>query len=423
MNSIRDVFIVDGIRTPFVKSMTQFQALTREELMLAPLIALKNRYQLEKQPLGEVALGCLMNSASDWNLARECTLKAGINPYTPAYNVQQACGTSLETTLLVANKIALNQIDTGIAGGVDTNSDFPIELSQSMRNLLLQLPQQKTFFDKIKLLSHLRPAYFKPKLPAIVEPQTGLSMGQHCELMVKEWQISRQAQDELALASHQHAIAAYKNGFYDDLIVAIQNISKDGFPRADTTLDKLAKLKPAFDKTAGTITAGNSSPLTDGASAVLLASEAAITQHNWPKLARFVDAETGAVDFIHGDGLLMAPTIAVAKLLKRHNLSLQDFDFYEIHEAFAGQVLCTLKAWESEAYCQKYMHSKALGSIDRSKLNIVGSSVALGHPFAATGTRIVATLAKLLSGSKGKMGLISICTAGGMGVAAILESA
>ena len=346
------------------------------------------------------------------------------HPHTPGYTLQRACGTSLESTLQIALKISNYQIDDGIAGGVDTNSDLPIMIQRSLAHKLLEIRQAKDFTSKLKIITSLRPADFKLNYPAVVEPRTHLSMGQHCEKMVKEWGISRQAQDELSLKSHQNAMAAYNDGFYDDLVFEFKGLKRDGIVRADTSLEKLSKLKAAFDFTGkGTLTAGNSTPLTDGAAAVYLASEESAKKQNQTPLARFVDAQVAAVDFVHGEGLLMAPTIAVSELLKRNNLTLQDFDFYEIHEAFAGQVLCALKAWESEEYCKRVLKLNApLGSIDRSKMNIKGGSVALGHPFAATGARIVATLAKMLHQKGHGRGLISICTAGGMGVVAILEA-
>ncbi|WP_141736164.1 acetyl-CoA C-acetyltransferase [Oligoflexus tunisiensis] len=422
MKTLRTSYIVGGVRTPFVKSMGAFHHVQRIELMIASLQELRKRYHLDQMIVGDVALGAVMNSSADWNLAREAILRAGYHPHTPAYNLQRACGTGLEALVQVANKISLGQIETGIAGGVDTNSDIPLELQDSLRKFFLNLPQAKTLLDKIKTVTTLKPDSFKPRIPAVVEPQTGLSMGQHCELMVKSWGISREAQDRFAYESHQKAAKAKAAGFFDDLIIPVAGVKGDGILRADTTVEKLAKLKPAFDPENGSLTAGNSSALTDGASSVLLASEEAITRNGWKALARFVDAEAAAVNFVGGDGLLMAPTLAVSQLLKRHGLKLQDFDFYEIHEAFAGQVLCTLKAWEDATYCRDVLgRSEALGSIDPAKINVNGSSLAVGHPFAATGGRIAATLAKLLHQQGKGRGLISICTAGGMGVAAIFE--
>ncbi len=420
----RPVYIAGGTRTPFVKSLTDYRDITTQELMIAALQALVNQMHLDGKIIGDVALGAVINSSSNWNLARECVLGTSLHAHTPGYTLQRACGTSLEATSQIALKIANMQIKHGIAGGVDTNSDLPIMLKRSLAQKMLRVKTAKTLWNKIFSLTGMRPSDFKPEFPAVVEPRTHLSMGEHCEKMVKEWGISRIAQDELALKSHQNSLAAYAEGFYDDLVFEFQNVKRDKTMREDTSMEKLAKLPPAFDRSnKGTLTAGNSSPLTDGSAAVLLVSEEAAHEFNVPMLARFVDAEVAAVDFVHGEGLLMAPTIAVSQLLQRHNLSLQDFDFYEIHEAFAGQVLCTLKAWESEEYCKSMLHrTEVLGSIDQSKLNIKGGSVALGHPFAATGARIVASLAKMLQ-QKGKgRGLISICTAGGMGVAAILEA-
>lgn len=420
----RQAYIAGSARIPFVKSRTSYIDISLQKLMTAALQGLVDNMHLDGQILGDVALGAIINRSSNWNLARECVLDTTLDPHTPAYNVQRACGTSLETAWQIALKIANYQIENGIAGGCDSNSDLPVMINPSLTNKLLDLRKEKSFFSKLKILASLRPSDFKLIYPDVVEPRTGLSMGQHCEKMVQEWEISREAQDELALKSHEHGVAAYDEGFYDELVLEFKGVKRDGTLRKDTSLEKLSRLKPAFDITErGTLTAGNSSPLTDGAAAVFLTNEEYAHRHHCPLLARFVDAEVAAVDFVHGEGLLMAPTIAVSNLLKRNHLSLQDFDFYEIHEAFAGQVLCTLKAWESDDYCKKVLKRESpLGSIDSAKINIKGGSVALGHPYAATGARILGTMAKILHENKSGRGLISICTAGGMGVAAILEA-
>lgn len=419
------VYVVGGMRTPFVKSMTYYSEITTQELMTKSLAALVKKFGLENQTVGDVSIGGTIRSSLDWDFARECVLGSGLHPYTPGYSVQRACGSSLESTIHIALKIAAGQMQSGIAGGADTNSDLPLVVSKSLTQKLLKLHGAKTLADKAKILLSIRTSDFKFHAPSVVEPRTGLSMGQHCEKMVKEWQISRQAQDELALMSHHNGVKAYAEGFYNDLVFELQGIKKDTILRADTSLEKLAKLKPAFDfSEQGTLTAGNSSPLSDGSSAVLLANEDELKRRDWPALAKIIDAEVAAIDFVHGDGLLMAPTIAVSKLIARNGLKLQDFDFYEIHEAFAGQVLCTLQAWESEDYCRRVLNrNQALGKIDMHKLNVKGGSVAIGHPFAATGSRIVASLAKMLHQNGKGRGLISICTAGGMGVTAILEAA
>ena len=418
----RPVYIVGGTRTPFGKSLTVYSDVTAQELMTACLVQLTTQFNLQNQVIGDVGIGSVIHNSMDWDFARECVLGAGVSPYTPGYGVQRACASSLETTWQLALKIANGDMETAFSGGVDTNSDLPITLPRTFTRKMLNVHNARSFMDKLKGVLAFRPGDLKIQIPSVKEPRTGMSMGEHCEKMVKEWQISRQAQDELALASHQHAAAAYAEGFYDDLVFPFHGVAKDTFVRADTDMEKLAKLKPAFDFSGqGTLSAGNSSPLSDGAAAALLMSEEGLRRHNLKPLAQFIDAEVAAVDFVHGDGLLMAPTIAVSRLLERNRLSLQDFDFYEIHEAFAGQVLCTLKAWETDAYCQKFMGRNALGSIDRSKLNVKGGSVAIGHPFGATGARIVAGLSKMLHQSGKKRGLISICTAGGMGCAAILE--
>jgi acetyl-CoA C-acetyltransferase len=418
----REVYIVGSSRVPFAKSQTAYMDVTRKNLMCASLNGLIERFSLEGKILSDVALGAVMNSSSDWNLARECVLETKLHPETPAYNVQRACGTSLETIWQLGLKIAAGQSDLAIAGGVDTNSDLPIEVSEELRKALLQAHTAKSFLEKLNPFLTLGPKALIPKTAAVYEPRTKMSMGEHCEKMVKEWKISREAQDELALRSHKNGAKAYEEGFFKDLVIPFHGVSKDLTLRPDTTIEKLAKLKPAFDPVAGTLTAGNSSPLTDGSACVLLASREQVEKNNWKPLAKLVDFQAAAVDFVHGAGLLMAPTIAVSKLLTRNQMQFADFRFIEIHEAFTGQVLCNQAAWKSEEYCKKVLSlSQPLGSIDQSRLNVMGSSVALGHPFAATGARIAGTLAKLLTTQKGR-GLISICTAGGMGVAAIIES-
>lgn len=419
----KKVAIIHGSRTPFVKSMTNYQGVSNQDLLGSAVNNLVEKTKIEGQLLGDVIMGTVMNHPFDWNLAREVVLGSKLAPETPGLNIQRACGTGLEAANLIALKIASGQIEAGIAGGSDTNSDIPLIGQRKLTHFMIKLQNAKTIPEKLKVLSTFNPKLLKPQIPAVKEPRTGLSMGEHTELMVKEWGITREAQDELAFHSHQNAAKAYDEGFNDDLIAPFKGLSRDTITRKETSIEKLAKLKPAFDKSEkGTLTAGNSTPLTDGASAVLLSSEDWAKKNNLEPLAYLVDAEVAAVDFVHGAGLLMAPTVAVSKLLLRNNLSLQDFDYYEIHEAFAGQVLCTLKAWESDDYCKKVLgRDKAMGSIDRSRLNIKGGSLALGHPFAATGGRIIATAGKILQEKgKGRV-LISICTAGGMGVAAIVE--
>jgi acetyl-CoA C-acetyltransferase len=423
MKSSHKVAIIGGLRTPFTKSSGHYARVSNQEMMTAVVQSLVQKYKLEGKLLGDTAFGGVMNHSSDWNLSREVILGTGLHPDTPAYNVQRACGTSLETTNHLAMKIALGQIEVGIAGGVDTNSDLPIEFQREFSWKLLDARKAGTPVEKVLSLLKITPHDLKPSFPAVREPRTGKSMGEHCELMVQEWKISQREQDELALQSHKTAASAYEAGFYKDLLIEFKGLQKDTFVRPDTSMEKLTKLKPAFDFSGkGTITAGNASPLTDGAAAVLLASDEYAQKNSLPILAHFIDCQAAAVDYVHGEGLLMAPTMAVSDLLKRNNLTLQDFDFYEIHEAFAGQVLCTLKAWEDAEYCRKKLgRDKPMGSIDRSKMNIKGGSVALGHPFGATGARIVSTLAKMIDQKGSGRGLISICTAGGMGVAAIIE--
>jgi acetyl-CoA C-acetyltransferase len=420
-STVRRVAILGGSRIPFARSMGVYAEASNQEMLGFTLKSLVERFDLRGQVLGDVAAGAVLKHSKDFNLTRESVIDSGLSAETPAFDVQRACGTSLDTTMLIGMKIALGQIDVGIAGGVDTASDVPIVYPKSYQQLLLRSARGKTLGQKISPWFGLRPKHFKPSLPAVVEPRTGLSMGESCERMAKHWQISREDQDRLALESHLKAAKAYDEGFFNDLVVEFRGLKRDNNLRSDSTLEKLAKLKPAFAEN-GTLTAGNSTPMTDGASAVLLASEEWAQARGLPVLAYLSYAKVAAVDFVKKEGLLMAPAYGVPRMLSDAKLRLADFDFYEIHEAFAAQVLCTLKAWESPEFCRdKLGLAEPFGTIDRAKLNVKGSSLAAGHPFAATGGRIVATLAKLLAQKGSGRGLISICTAGGMGVMAILE--
>jgi acetyl-CoA C-acetyltransferase len=424
-NTPKRVGVIGGIRIPFCRNNTAYADVGNFGMSVKVLGALVERFRLHGEELGEVAMGAVIKHSSEWNLAREAVLSSGLAPTTPGITTARACGTSLDNAIIIANKIATGQIEAGVAGGSDTTSDVPIVLGERFRKRLLAINRAKGWQDKMAAFTRgFSLKELKPAFPGVAEPRTGMSMGDHCERMAKEWRISREAQDRLALESHKKLAAAYEAGFFEDLVVPFRGLKRDGFLRPDTTMEKLAALKPAFDKISGhgTLTAGNSTGLSDGAAAVLLASEDWAARHGLKVQAYFRDAEVAAVDFVHGEGLLMAPTIAVPRMLARHGLTLQDFDFYEIHEAFAAQVLCTLRAWESEEYCRNRLGlDKPLGSIDPARLNVHGSSLAVGHPFAATGARIVATLAKLLEQKGSGCGLISICTAGGMGVTAILE--
>jgi acetyl-CoA C-acetyltransferase len=420
----RRAAIVGGNRIPFARSNSSYADASNQDMLTATLDGLAARFGLQGERVGEVAAGAVLKHSRDFNLTRECVLGSALDHSTPSYDVQQACDTGLEATVLVANKIALGQIENGIAGGVDTASDAPIEVNDDLRKILVDMNAEKSAAGRVKLLGRLRPGQIVPEIPRNAEPRTGLSMGEHAAITAKEWEISRLEQDEVAAASHQKLAAAYERGFFDDLLTPYLGVERDETLRPDSTPEKLAKLKPVFGGGDGaTMTAGNSTPLSDGASAVLLASEEWAERRNLPVLAYLVDSEVGAVDYVHGeDGLLTAPNYAVPRLLDRNGLTLQDFDFYEIHEAFASQVLVTLKAWEDPDWCREHLgRDEPLGSIDRSKLNVNGSSLAVGHPFAATGARIVATLAKLLAEKGSGRGLISICAAGGQGLVAILE--
>jgi acetyl-CoA C-acetyltransferase len=423
----RRVAVLGGNRIPFARAGGAYAAASNSDMLGAALEGLTARFGLAGQRLGEVVAGAVLKHARDWNLTREVVLGSTLDPTTPAYDVQQACGTGLEAAILVANKISLGQIDVGVAGGVDTASDAPLALNEQFRRTLIEMNAAKSLRGRLAAARKLRPAHpFRPEVPRNAEPRTGMSMGEHMAVTARAWGVSRGAQDQLALESHQRLAAAYDRGFFDDLVTPFLGLSRDQNLRPDTSAERLAKLRPVFGVDGpgeATLTAGNSSPLTDGAALTLLASQEWADAHHLPALAWFVDAETAAVDFVNGDeGLLMAPTYAVPRLLERNNLTLQDFDFYEIHEAFAAQVLTTLAAWESEEFCKTRLGlEKPLGSIDRAKLNVTGSSLAVGHPFAATGGRIVATLAKLLAEKGSGRGLISICAAGGQGVTAILE--
>ena len=420
----RRVAIVGGLRIPFCRSHTAYRHCSNQDMLTAVLRALVEKYALAGQTLGDASLGAVLKHSRDWNLARESVLSSGLAPQTPAFDLQRACGTSLSAAVLIGAKISTGLIDSGLAGGTDTVSDLAIVYPDAYRNILLESARGRSIVEKIKPWLALRPRHFKPEFPGVVEPRTKLSMGESMEITAKEWQLTREDQDQLALESHQKAARAYDEGYYDDLVIDFQGVSRDNNIRADTSLEQLARLKPVFDRSeTGTMTAGNSTPLTDGASATLLASEEWVEARGLPILAYLTYAKVAAVDFVHGEGLLMAPAYAVSNMLADAELSLQDFDFYEIHEAFAAQTLATLKAWESDAFCRERLgRSASLGAVDRQKLNVKGGSVAIGHPFAATGTRILASLAKLLHQKGSGRGLISICTAGGMGVTAILEA-
>jgi acetyl-CoA C-acetyltransferase len=420
----RRVAVVGGLRIPFCRANTAYSHCSNLDMMSDVLRALVRKHGLENQRLGDVALGAVIKHSRDFNLAREATLSSGLSPHTPAFDLQRACGTSLSAAILIASKISVGLIEAGIAGGTDSISDLPIVYPDEYRRILLDSARGKSFTQRLRPWLKLRPRHFKPVLPAVIEPRTKLSMGESMEITAKQWHLSREDQDRLALASHINAHKAYTEGFYDDLVVEYEGVTRDNNIRADTSLERLAKLKPVFDRSSGgTMTAGNSTPLTDGAGAVLLASESWARDRNLPVLAYLTYAKEAAVDFVRDEGLLMAPAYAVSEMLSDADLALQDFDFYEIHEAFAAQTLANLRAWESEEFCRNRLgRDRALGTIDRSKLNVAGGSVAIGHPFAATGARLVGTLAKLLSRNGAGRGLISACTAGGMGVTAILEA-
>ena len=427
MTTPRRAAVLGGNRTPFARQFGAYAEAANQDMLTAAIEGLVARHGLAGERLGEVVAGAVIKHSRDFNLTREAVLGSSLSPTTPAYDITQACGTGLEAAILVANKIALGQIESGIAGGADSASDAPVVVTESLRRKLLRLNRAKTSAERVKAALAFRPTDVGVSVPANTEPRTGLSMGDHMALTAAQWGITREAQDELALASHVNLAAAYERGFFDDLITPYLGLTVDQNLRPGSTLDKLGSLRPVFGKGEGaTMTAGNSTPLTDGASAVLLGSQEWADAHGLTPLAWFVDGETAAVDYVGGDeGLLMAPSYAVPRLLARQGLRLQDFDFYEIHEAFAATVLSTLAAWEDDDFCRDRLGLDApLGAIDRSRLNVAGSSLAAGHPFAATGGRIVATLAKLLhEKGSGSRGLISICAAGGQGVVAILEAA
>jgi acetyl-CoA C-acetyltransferase len=422
--SARRVAVLGGSRIPFARQNGPYARASNQDMLTATLDSLVTKFGLEGERLGEVAAGAVLKHSRDFNLTRESVLGSLLAPETPAYDVQQACGTGLEATILVANKIALGQIDCGIAGGVDTTSDAPLALNEDLRDVLLELSRAKSNAARLRALTRLRPAQIVPELPRNAEPRTGLSMGEHTAIMAREWGIGREEQDELAVRSHHDLAAAYDTGWLEDQVVPFLGLERDQNLRPDSTVEKLAKLRPAFGGPEGTMTAGNSTPLSDGAAVVLLASEEWATAHELPVQAYFTGAQTAAVDHVHKrEGLLMAPAYAMPKLLARAQAKLGDFDFYEIHEAFAAQVLCTLKAWEDPVFCSERLGlEEPLGAIDRDRLNVHGGSLGAGHPFGATGGRIVATLAKALSERGSGRGVISICAAGGLGVTAIMEA-
>lgn len=419
------VAVIGGLRIPFCRAHSIYTDCSNQDMMTATLQSLVNKYDLKGQTLGDVALGAVIKHSRDWNLARECVIGSGLSLRTPGVDLQRACGTSVEAVIHIGNKIALGQIDAGIAGGTDSISDAPIVFHDGLRSILLASHRGRSIMKKITPWFRLRPGHLLPQFPGVVEPRTGLSMGQSTEITAKEFDVSREHQDQLALASHMKAAAAYDEGFYDDLVVPFMDAEEDNNIRRDSTFEKLQALKPVFDKGGtGTMTAGNSTPLTDGAAAMLLASEEWAKTKNLPISAYLTFCKVSAVNFVGVEGLLMAPAYAVSDMLTDANLNLQDFDFYEIHEAFAAQTIATLKAWQSEQFCRERLgRNHALGPIELGKLNVKGGSLAIGHPFAATGARVIATMAKLLHEKGSGRGLISVCTAGGMGVTAIMEAA
>lgn len=421
-NTSRKVAIVGYNRIPFARNNTAYTEASNLDMMTAALNGLIDRYHLQGKLLGEVAGGAVIKSSLDLNLMREVVLSTALDPRTPACDIQQACDTGVESAIYIANKIALGQIEVGVAGGVDSTSNVPLLFGERIRKVFLAARRAKTTGQRLKQFLKIRPKDFVPVPPVNEEPRTGLSMGGHTEYTTKYYGITREAQDQLALESHQKMAKAYERGFFNDMLTPYQGLERDNNLRTDTSLEKLAKLKPAFDKQNGTLTAGNSSPLTDGASCILLASEAWAKAHGLPVLAYISHAELAAIEYVEKKHqLLLSPVYAATRMLQKAGLTLQDFDFYEIHEAFAGQVLATLKIWESEAYTRELGLDKPLGSIDRSKLNVNGSSLAAGHPFAATGGRVLATLAKLLHEKGSGRGFVSVCAAGGQGITVILE--
>jgi len=420
----RQAAVIGGNRIPFARSNGPYFEASNQDMLTATLDGLAARFGLGGERVGEVVAGAVLKHSRDFNLTRECVLGSAFDSATPAYDIQQACDTGLQAALLVASKIALGRIDVGVAGGVDTTSDAPVAVNEDLRDVLMEANRTKSTAGRLKLLGRLRPGQIVPEIPRNAEPRTGMSMGEHAAVTAEQWDIGREEQDEVAATSHQRMAQAWEDGFFDDLVTPYLGLERDNNLRPDSTAEKLAKLKPVFgDEETGTMTAGNSTPLTDGASAVLLASDDWAHERNLPVLAHIVDWETAAVDYVHGeDGLLMAPVYAVPRMLQRHNLTFDDFDFIEIHEAFASQVLATLKAWEDEKFCRENLGlDGALGTVDRKKLNPHGSSLAAGHPFAATGGRILATTAKMLDEKGSGRSLISICAAGGQGVVAIVE--
>ncbi|MFK7861124.1 MAG: acetyl-CoA C-acetyltransferase [Granulosicoccus sp.] len=423
-NTVKPVVIIGGLRIPFCRSNSAYASLSNKKMLSVVLNGIVDKYALAGEFIGEVNAGAVITHSRDWNLAREVVLSTKLSPSTPATTMQQACGTSLQAVMMAAAKIASGQIDSAIAAGSDTVSDVPIVFSNKFSKRLVSLGKARDIKSKLALFKGFGPKELAPVPPSVNEPRTLMSMGQHCELMAKTWGISRSDQDALTLRSHQNAAAAYEAGFYEDLLIPCEGVFRDNNMRSDSSMESLGKLRTVYDKSdAGTLTAGNSTPLTDGASGVLLCTEEWAKERGLPIQAYLTHSATAAVDFVGGAGLLMAPTVAVSDMLKRASMTLQDFDIYEIHEAFAAQVLCTLKAWEDDEYCRTELgRDSAMGAIDQDKMNLVGSSLAVGHPFAATGARIVGTLAKQLADNGGGKGLISICTAGGMGVSAVLEA-
>ena len=416
------VWLVPGVRTPIARVDAGLRSL--DAVALSVPVAKAMGAQLAAGTRPDLMVWGTVASNLGWsNIAREVLLDAGLDPSTPAFSTVLACSTSMVAAFEAAGMLG-GTSELALAGGVESMSRIQIALSQGLSDWLRRLTQARTVGERIDRFLAVRAADVKLHVPGVKNRATGRSMGEHCEEMAKAWKIAREAQDRLAFASHERAVKAMAAGFFDDLVIPAGEASRDGIPRADTTVEKLAKLKPAFDREAGTITAGNASPLTDGAAALWVATESGLSRlpAGRPR-ARLVDWEIAAVDIFH-EGLLMAPAYAIPRLLARHGLSLADIDLWEVHEAFAAQVLCNVAALEDEAFVrEKAGVSAALGRFPWERFNPNGGSVAIGHPFGATGARILSQAVKeLCAMGPGKRAVVSICADGGLGTVALLES-
>lgn len=424
----RDVYIVDGARTPFLKAKAKAGPFSASDLAVNVGRELLARQPFSPNDFSEVVIGCVMPSPDEANIARLIALRLGCGKPMPAFTVQRNCASGMQSLDSAAKDIQLGRADLVLAGGTESMSRAPILFNDNMVNWLSGMWSSKTFLAKLKNMLSFRPGYLKPEIALVKglsDPLVNLSMGQTAENVAYEFGITREQMDEFAMQSHHRVAAAQDNNYFASTVLPLfdsrgQYFTADDGVRRDTTLEKLAKLKPIFDKKFGSVTAGNSSQVTDGAALLILASKEAVKKYKLPVLAKIVDTEWAGLDPAE---MGLGPVHAATPLMQRNKLGLDDIDFYEINEAFAAQVLGCLAAWEDDHYCRKYLNlSGPMGRLDQSRLNVDGGAIALGHPVGASGARIVLRLVEILKRNNAKLGLASICIGGGQGGAMLVEN-